>query len=292
VKLVLKVSSNSLLWLWKLLKKGGQMLRLIAVMFLLASPIAILDWWLVGVTSGFHVWDKIPPKMARIIRRCFWLTLLCSGAGGSAAFMRGCVSLADVQAAAASVAAASAAGSVTVKPQQNYSLGKVTLSPPPFKILTRLREETAKSESEKANARKAAEKVVAQAAAESPIFSFVVVLPNGQRETITMSNADATINHVTPKNARSGPFCRVTCAAHHGGEYDVETVPELCRANWIPPRAEWVPGWYELNETKEMTSPWPGPAQVGFEKYKLYWSDLQSAAKVVHRSESLAGPKS
>jgi hypothetical protein len=77
----------------------------------------------------------------------------------------------------------------------------------------------------------------------------------------------------------------MTSAAHHDERYDVETVPQLCRANWIPPTATFVPGWFDGGMDKlEITQLWPGPAQQGFEYYKLYWSGLQSAAKVVHPS--------
>jgi hypothetical protein len=77
--------------------------------------------------------------------------------------------------------------------------------------------------------------------------------------------------------ARKGPYCRVTCAVHHGSRYDVETDESLCKANWIPPDADAVPGWINQGDF-DYKQPWPGPAGGDFQSYKLYWADIQKPA--------------
>jgi hypothetical protein len=255
------------------------MLRVIVAMILLATPLAVIGWWASGAIAGFRIWEKLPRKVVKALSLCAVLTLFASGGVVGVASMRGCVTMAGMKAvaeAASRSAAQVTAPSVERVPDHSRSLGKV--ADPPFEMLTRLRKETAKQERKAAKA-KAAEAV------NAVISGLITFSHTG----IITSMAPL---QMTPKSERSGPFCRVTCAAHHGGEYDVETLPELCRANWIPPSAIFVPGWHDFGSSKfEISAPWPGPAQSGFEKYKLYWSDLQSAAKVVHHSESLAGPK-
>jgi hypothetical protein len=151
------------------------------------------------------------------------------------------------------------------KPQSKWrDLG--ALASPPFQVLTRLKKETAQYERESA--------VAAINARDPDAFTT---------PSLASLLSSLSVSNVSEKSARKGPFCRVTCAAHHGGVYDVESLPELCRANWIP-KTYLVPGWYSVSDKEEITYAWPGPAYPGFENYKLYWSGVQSEAKVIHSS--------
>lgn len=155
--------------------------------------------------------------------------------------------------------------SVKTLTETSRSLGQII--EPPHDLLRRLRERT------EMESRQVVEDLFQQ--------------PFPLSQMTLKTNVDGSFEFVAksaPKKLRSGPFCRMTCSAHHGGVYDVETLPEACRANWIPPKTQWVPGWLAISDTEEIANPWPGPAQAGFESYKLYWSDLQSAATVVHKA--------
>lgn len=104
-----------------------------------------------------------------------------------------------------------------------------------------------------------------------------VVAPLGGKYQLVQSPPNS-------KRARKGPFCRITCSGCHGGEWDAEVAPELCRANWIPSYAIAVPSWHAISDTEEQTVFWAGPARPGFEHYKLYWSTVQSSAREIHPS--------
>lgn len=213
-----------------------------------------LAWWASGWVKGFRLLDKWTAEARRDSRKNIPIVLMLMVVG-NLLHVRGC-SVGELHASANRVESAIASTQspkVNIKPESKWrDLG--TVAAPPPEILTRLREDSAKREREKK-----------EEAAVQAVTTF-------------------TFTTVSPKSNRSGPFCRVTCSAHHGGEYDVETIPDLCRSNWIPPTTSYVPGWYALSDKYETTKPWPGPAQQGFEKYKLYWSSLQSEAKVVHRA--------
>jgi hypothetical protein len=229
-----------------------------------ASTIALfgLAWWASGWVKGFCLFEKWTAEARRDCRKNIPIVLVLMLIG-SALHIRGC-SVGELQGSTKAIE--SAIGSRGTSQAKNKAalqskwrdLGP--LAAPPWETLTRLKRETAKQE----------QKLVREAAVEA------------------VAGVTFTVKQ-TPKSARIGPFCRVTCAAHHGGEYDVETVPELCRANWIPPGAFYVPGWYsEASDNLEYTNPWPGPAQQGFGSYRLYWSTLQSTARVLHATESVS----
>jgi Family of unknown function (DUF5317) len=228
----------------------------------LAHVIAVLclAWWASGWAKGFRLFEKWTAEARSDCRKNIPIVMILMLIGNLLNF-KGC-SVGALRASAEGVGAAMSsrqAPKPSIKPPSKWrDLGAIA-SPSPGS-LRRLRELTAKQEEE--TKKEAATKSVA-----------------------TAQNSLTSMFSASPKSARSGPFCRVTCAAHHGGQYDVETVPELCRANWIPPTAQWVPGWYAISDKEEITNPWPGPAQSGFEKYKLYWSGIQSEAKVIHGSQ-------
>lgn len=85
------------------------------------------------------------------------------------------------------------------------------------------------------------------------------------------------LGHWQKAGSRQGPFCRVTCTVHHNDHYDVEALPELCKAGFIPKEMAEVPGWGKTagDSEYEFLNPWPGPAnpEGGFHSYKLYWSN-------------------
>ena len=146
--------------------------------------------------------------------------------------------------------------SIKPKPESKWrDLG--SLAAPPPALLKRLREDTDKQD--RKELRDAAAKVV-------------ITADPSTRNTLSFQL------NVSHKAARKGPFCRVTCSGCHG-QWDVETAPELCRANWIPPGAEYVPGWIAVSDEYEVNNAWLVPASAGFENYKLYWSELQSKAE-------------
>lgn len=238
-------------------------MKLLFALLVLATPTVVLYYWFGGLIGGFRLWSKLPPWLRRWWRRYALLTWLMTAGGaavGGIVVERGCVSL--PQLAAAYV--------VPTNPAKFHSLGKVEAShdlpPIPFKILHRLHLEDAKRERERQ-----------------------------QQETIRLHN-DATIatnvffvDHPLDKvtintDKRKPPFCHVTCYGHHGGIYDRETLPEYCKANWIP-KTEWTPGWYHMPGTNEdWTTAWPGPTSTGFEKYVLYWSQTNEIPGIKHAS--------
>lgn len=232
--------------------------------YVVVAALMAFSLWVVGWSRGFNLSEKWTPEERKDSRKNLPIVLVLMILGNLLG-VRGC-GISDLKASAKQMEAviAPAASPRPVKPASKWrSLG--TLASPPAEILTRLRKDTAKRD------RDAVLKAIAENTPQA------TVLANGQA-FFTM-----TAVAITPKSARSGPFCRVTCAAHHGGQYDVETAPELCTANWIPKTAEWVPGWQSVQGSPmEFRNPWPGPASEGFESYKLYWSSLQSEAKVLH----------
>lgn len=229
-----------------------------------------LAWWASGWVKGFGLFEKWPAEARRDCRKNIPIVVVLMIVG-NLLNVRGCGSRdlrADVKAVEAAVAPKLVAH-VAAKPQPKWrSLGNLVAPPP--EVLTRLRQETTKKQ-------KREEAAVLKAIDEAVKAAQAKIVTTNQGFSLTMPSP-------TPKGARKGPFCRLTCAAHHGGEYDVETLPQACAANWIPPDAQQVPGWYAISEKQEQTVAWPGPANAGFESYKLYLSDLQSAAKVIHQS--------
>jgi Family of unknown function (DUF5317) len=232
-----------------------------------AVALCALGLWVVGWSRGFNLFGKWTVEERKDTKKNIPIVILLMIAG-NLMHARGC-SVGELQASAKDVETALASkevAGVEIKPAPKWrNLGK--LAAPPPQMLRRMREDTAKQEQKN---RENVTKVFSQ-----PLTHSVAVV-NG--------NMFIARSQPTAKSGRSGPFCRVTCAAHHGGEYDVETLPEACKANWIPPTAIFVPGWYAVSDKEEVASDWPGPAEKGFSSYKLYWSDLQSAAKVVHAS--------
>lgn len=219
------------------------MIRLLIVTLTVATPFVVLQWWVMGALGGFHLWERLPRQAKRWLRIYGWLTLLTAGGAASVATSKGCVNLGQGQATAV---AKYLEGGVPVAGKA-HSLGNVA---PPQEFLTRLKAVTAKQE----KLREAESRVrVVQAIADAMTFRL------NHSSTVGLS--------------RKGPFCHVTCMVHHGSTYDRETLPEFCRANWIPPDAHAVPGWYPLNDTMEYTAAWPGPADGGFDNYKLYWTE-------------------
>jgi hypothetical protein len=104
------------------------------------------------------------------------------------------------------------------------------------------------------------------------------------------------IDHIVVHGTRKGPFCHLTCAVHHGTTdehvWDAETLPEFCRANYLPP-ATHFPAWTtmtfatfdgrtmkedKIDTLHDYCGPIPSPdcEPGGGEKhplqsYRLYW---------------------
>lgn len=228
--------------------------------------------WVFGWSKGFALKDKWPAEERTDSFKNVPIVLALMMVGNLLNF-RGC-SVTELRASTASIASAVMPDAPHIKPKstkQWRDMGK--LSAPPPEMLTRLREKTAKQNKELLKLiNKELEKQ------ERAVTQVPVIDAKGQVVGFVMASPE------TPKSARRGPFCRVTCAAHHGGQYDVETMTDLCRANYIPPTTDYVPGWIAITQDTERANPWPGPTQ-GLESYKLYWSGLQSDAKVLHQSQ-------
>lgn len=220
--------------------------------------------WTFGWSQGFGLRDKLDTSAVADTKKNIPIMVTLMLVGNLIGF-HGC-SVKEIAASFENIRDVLPAPKVSSVPlSEMHSLGK--LVEPEFITQTRQKAETGKQ---------AVERSIA--AALDRFKPLTITSASGQTVTVAFTLTGTR----TMKAARSGPFCRMTCTAHHGGMYDVETLPEACRANWIPPTAEYVPGWYSMSDTMEITNPWPGPAQKGFESYKLYWSDRQSEAKVLH----------
>jgi uncharacterized membrane protein len=235
-----------------------------------AKVIAVLCvvWWGSGWAKGFSLFSKWTVEARRDAAKNIPITIVLLTLG-NLLNVRGC-GVGDMRASAESIAdAITPEDRPKVDTSKWRDLGKL-MAPAP-ELFRRLREDTAKRDRQETE--KALNELLAK---QIPALQTFTV--NGQIY-VSFSQPRPTL-----KAARSGPFCRVTCSAHHGAQYDVETLPEACKANWIPPTATNVPGWIAISDKEEQANPWPGPATAGFEKYKLYWSSLQSEAKVLHKS--------
>lgn len=212
-----------------------------------------LVWWGSGWSKGFCLFDKWTSEARRDCRKNLPIVLLLMIVGNFL-HVRGC-SIGELHASVKNVEAALSPDKqpkIKSKTQSNWrDLGMLTA--PPATLLKRLREANAKQEQD--SAKEAALKVSV---------------------TDIRWNFWVAIGH---KSARTGPFCRVTCTGCHG-KWDVETRPEYCRADWIPPNATAIPGWMAISEKDEEERYWAGPAQAKMD-YKLYWSELQGEAKTL-----------
>jgi hypothetical protein len=225
-------------------------MRLLYAALVLASPIAALWYWFGGAFGGFRLFEKIPGKVKKWLRIYGILTLLSGGGAVAVLATKGCISIG----AMASYASGAASGAtVHATTRKLHDLGK--MAPPPFKTLTRLRMDKAKR------------------AADLKRFEKLKVRQLHSDARVAILQFPQPFLQQPQKRTRSGPFCHVTCMVHHGDVYDRETLPELCRANWIPPNTVEVPGWWPLTDEFEVTAGWPGPAVEGFHSYKLTWLD-------------------
>lgn len=203
-------------------------------------------YWLIGWANGFHFLDKSREYRKQAAKNFpIALILICLG---HLLGVRGC-NVGTLQ------ALASGGGTTAMLPEKKQWRDLGTMLPPPRRIkpLNQIeREQQADLEKlrqqQQKEAREDAQRIINQFTRNPPV------------------------QHVE-QATRKGPFCRITCTVHHNDHYDVEVMPELCKANWIPPTAAYVPGWWKLDQEGkwEAMNLWPGPAQTGFRTYKLYW---------------------
>lgn len=205
-------------------------------------PVNPFYLWLTGFGIGFHFREKLPPQVRKILGIIGILSLLGAGAvvgGFTGGFM----------AVAGSVAEPSSLSS----PKDKWrSLTPLPLAPPP-PVTRRLKVIEAEQDKEEH------ERVEQELMKLAPLGGLDLSLLNRTFEKA---------------GTRKGPFCRVTCAFHHGGNADVEVLSDLCKANFIPKSMAWVPGWQTDHSGQyEYQNPWPGPANPdgGLDSYKLYW---------------------
>lgn len=110
-----------------------------------------------------------------------------------------------------------------------------------------------------------------------------------QQATVALRASDYTT--FAKHGTRKGPFCHLTCAVHHGTNeehtWDAETLPEFCRANYLPP-AQHFPAWMQMLDfgdggRYERLNPYCGPIPSSdcegpnekhpVQSYKLYWKE-------------------
>ncbi len=214
-----------------------------------------LAWWSCGSAGGFRLFEKWPKEARKDARKNIPIVLVLMTIGNFLN-VRGC-SIAQMNASTLDIQQAMNPRRAVIKHDAVAHLRSLgSIAPPPFQILTRLRMEEAKRMAEM----KRAEDLRLKGEAVRAILN--VPPPDWVQ--------------ISRKMTREGPYCHVQCSVHHGAVYDRETLPEICRANWIPPQTERVPGWYPIEGTdQEITAMWPGPATPGFSSYKLYWKDKQ-----------------
>lgn len=116
------------------------MIRFVVSVLLLATPLAVLHYWVCGCLAGFHIGEKISAKAKRLARRIAIAILLFGGGGAAVGVgsMRGCITLPQGLGVASNSRPRSPERATT------HSLGK--LIPPPPELLFRLRMETEKVE--------------------------------------------------------------------------------------------------------------------------------------------------
>jgi hypothetical protein len=225
---------------------------------LLTTPIAGLVWWLFAWMGGFRLWGKIPERIKKLLRKIYPIPAFTMG-GAAAAIAVGVISMHGCN-VIDSMAAALMPETASVSSPKSRDLGKI--ASPSFEVLHRIKLEADKRTERQERQEKLQKKAI-EATDKFPWFDRggLVVVNN-------------IVKMIEPKpHTRKPPFCHVTCTVHHGAQYDRETLAEYCRANWIPPSLENMPGWWPVSDTEEVTEPWPGPATEGFESYKLYWLD-------------------
>lgn len=213
------------------------------------AAVAGFTLWVSGWSGGFDLLKKWPKEERKDSRKNIPIVLMLMLIGNLLG-VRGC-SQAELTASAETlVPEKNPLTAVRIVPQNVRSLGDVAIDPPSFRTMRRLRREDADREA----TRQKNELKLKQEVARSAVYQFL-----------------QASSKIVPTNTRKGPFCHVTCLAHHGNSYDRETLPELCQANWIPPETLDVPGWDHVGAEYEYTTARPGPATPGFESYKLYW---------------------
>ncbi len=65
-------------------------MKLFMAMLLLATPLVVLEYWLLGAFGGFRLTQKLPEKLKRILGICGWIAFLSGGAALGIASMHGC----------------------------------------------------------------------------------------------------------------------------------------------------------------------------------------------------------
>jgi hypothetical protein len=68
----------------------GPRMKFFLALLLLATPLAALEYWILGAVSGFRLGEKLSPKWKRALRLYGLLALLSGGAAVTAGSMRGC----------------------------------------------------------------------------------------------------------------------------------------------------------------------------------------------------------
>lgn len=223
----------------------------------MALVVAWLLPWISGCSGGFRLFEKWTREERRDARKNIPIVLTLVIIGNLLG-IRGC-SAPELRACARSAAAAVMPENEIAPPKTRLLTKLATQTAPPvtpFEVLRRLRREQSVRD------RQAVMDAVTQA--KQPATLLIAASNDGSRWALTGTGV---------RLRNKGRACRITCLVHHNNTYDVETDESLCRANWIPPQSDIVPGWYvyAFDQDHEVRNPWPGPATKGFISYKLYW---------------------